>query len=82
MKSTTNVVQKKIGRPRIGEENADIFSVRWPREITVRVDAYAKCKAIKTRGEAIRALVLLGLNAHDEAEMKRTARVRRTKKAD
>ncbi len=72
-----------MGRRPIGEKAANLFTFRLPDEIADRIDAYAKCKAIKTRGESIRSLVMLGLATHDEAERKRSAPKRRKEtKAD
>jgi hypothetical protein len=62
MKSS-NVIRNKPGRPRIGKEVADVFAVRLPSEITKAVEEYAKREAIKSRGEAIRRLVEIGLES-------------------
>jgi metal-responsive CopG/Arc/MetJ family transcriptional regulator len=62
-----------MGRKPIGEKPAELFVLRLPEEITVRVDAYAKHRGIKKRAEAFRELVLLGLSTHYEAETKRVA---------
>ena len=62
-----------MGRRPLGEKPAELFVLRLPNEIAVRVDAYAKHRGIKKRAEAFRELVLLGLSTHYEAERKRTA---------
>jgi metal-responsive CopG/Arc/MetJ family transcriptional regulator len=68
-----------MGRKPIGERAAPRTILRLPDEIGVRVDAYAKTLGIKTRSEAVRSLLLLGLATHYEAERKRTAPKRKGK---
>jgi metal-responsive CopG/Arc/MetJ family transcriptional regulator len=68
-----------MGRKPLGERAAPQIFVRLPDEIGVRVDAYAKTLGIKTRSEAVRQLLLLGLSTHYENEHKRTASKRRSK---
>jgi metal-responsive CopG/Arc/MetJ family transcriptional regulator len=75
MKSS-NVIRKG-GRPRIGKEIADVFSIRLPKEIAKAVKAYADREALKSRGKAIRQLVELGLAA---AEANRAAAPKRARK--
>ena len=53
--------------------------MRLPDEIGVRIDAYAKTLGIKTRSDAVRSLLLLGLATHYEAERKCTASTRKGK---
>jgi metal-responsive CopG/Arc/MetJ family transcriptional regulator len=65
MKSTSVIrkSRKKMGRPPMGEEAASIYPMRLPNEIVTAVDAYAEREGIKTRSEAFRRLVEIGLAA-------------------
>jgi hypothetical protein len=59
--------------------NEAIQPARLPDEICVRIDVYAKTLGIKTRSDAVRSLLLLGLATHYEAERKCTASTRKGK---
>jgi metal-responsive CopG/Arc/MetJ family transcriptional regulator len=62
MKSTSVIHKsKKMGRPPMGEKRAGIYPMRLPDEIITAVDAYAEREGMKTRSEAFRRLVELGL---------------------
>jgi hypothetical protein len=77
-----NITLNEMGRRPIGEKAANFFGLRLPDEIATRVDAYAKCMGIKTRSEAARSLLMLGLATHHEAEVKQAAskRAKKTKR--
>ena len=52
-----NVIRKKTGRPSIGAKAAAVFAMRLPAETAEAVDTFAASESIKSRAEAIRALI-------------------------
>jgi metal-responsive CopG/Arc/MetJ family transcriptional regulator len=71
-----------MGRKPLGERAAPQIFVRLPDEIGVRVDAYAKALGVKTRSEAVRQLLLLGLSTHHENEHKRIVKAKQEMTSD
>ncbi len=55
----------------MGEKRAGIYPMRLPDEIVTAVDAYAAREGKKTRSEAFRELVELGLAAAAKRTKKR-----------
>jgi metal-responsive CopG/Arc/MetJ family transcriptional regulator len=50
-----------MGRPPMGERRAGIYPMRLTDEIIAAVDAYVERERLKTRSEAFRRLVEIGL---------------------
>lgn len=70
MKSTSVIhkSRKKMGRPpKLGEKRAGIYPMRLPDEVITAVDAFAEREGMKTRSEAFRRLVEIGLAASKPA---------------
>jgi Arc/MetJ-type ribon-helix-helix transcriptional regulator len=55
------VIQKKRGRPATGQD--PVMAIRLPRELTARIDAWMKNYHARSRSDAIRQLIELGLDS-------------------
>jgi hypothetical protein len=63
MDSAIRNLVKKVGRPPIGDKAAKMHAMRLPDELLDELDAYADREGLKTRSEAIRALLEAALKA-------------------
>jgi metal-responsive CopG/Arc/MetJ family transcriptional regulator len=52
-----------MGRPPMGERRAGIYPMRLTDEIVAAVDAFVEREELKSRSEAFRQLVEIGLEA-------------------
>ena len=59
MAKSIHVNVKRRGRPATGQD--PVSAVRLPKDVTAAIDAWAKKIGLKSRSEAIRQLVELGL---------------------
>jgi metal-responsive CopG/Arc/MetJ family transcriptional regulator len=63
-----NVLRNRFGRPRLGKAAAPVVPIRFPDESLKKVDAWAKRNKLKSRSEAVRKLVEMGLSARKSGE--------------
>ena len=73
IKVKTKPGKRKVGRPYAGGRDPQV-AVRMPPVVTSAVEAWGRKNGIKSRSEAFRALVLIGLESSKPSRKKPKAR--------